>query len=192
MRAHVARARTERALRSKLQFAETHATIDALTGLFNRRHFEARLREEVSHVRRHSRPLAMVLLDLDHFKAINDTFGHEDGDRVLSHVAGAIRAVLRAEDAAFRYGGEEFVILLRDCEVESAAVVAERLRAHLAGHPIELGAGKEARVVTFSGGIACAHARNAFNVSDMVARADQALYRAKRGGRDRMEREGSG
>ena len=129
VRALVARGLKERSLQRKLHFAERHATVDGLTGLFNRRHFEVRQREESAHARRHSRPLALVLFDLDHFKSVNDTFGHEEGDRVLQHVGAAVPAVLRAEDSAFRYGGEEFVILLRDCDARSAHVVGERLRA---------------------------------------------------------------
>jgi diguanylate cyclase (GGDEF)-like protein len=187
VRALVARGRAERALERRLRFAEKHATIDALTGLFNRRHFEARYREESAHVRRHSRPLALLMIDLDHFKSVNDTFGHEEGDRVLAHVAGAIPAVLRADDSAYRYGGEEFVILLRDCDAAAASIVGERLRARLKESPICLGADREPRVVTFSGGVAAAQADNAFKTDDLVARADQALYRAKRAGRDRLE-----
>ncbi len=95
VRALVERGRGERSLQKKLRFAEKRATIDGLTGLFNRRQFETRHREESAHARRHSRPLALVLFDLDHFKSINDTFGHEEGDRVLQQVGTAIPAVLR-------------------------------------------------------------------------------------------------
>ena len=187
VRALVARGREERALGRKLRFAEKHATIDGLTGLFNRRHFEARYREESAQVSRYSRPLALLLIDLDHFKSINDTFGHEEGDRVLTHVAAAMPSALRAEDSAYRYGGEEFVVLLRDCDAASAMLVGERLRARLNGDPIGLGPDKQPRVVTFSGGVAAAQADNGFKSDDLVARADLALYRAKRAGRDRIE-----
>jgi diguanylate cyclase (GGDEF)-like protein len=185
----VNRARADRTLRNKLKFAETHATVDALTGLFNRRHFESRLRGEASNALRHQRSLALLLLDLDHFKVVNDTFGHDEGDNVLVHVAGAIRMVLRTEDAGFRYGGEEFVILLRDCDAASALEVGERMRAHLRASPIELGPGKVPRAITFSAGIAAAEAKNSFDATEMIVRADKALYCAKRGGRDRIELE---
>jgi two-component system cell cycle response regulator len=185
----VTRGRAERSLEKKLLFAETNARVDALTGLFNRRHFEARLREEGAHARRHSRPLALVLVDLDHFKSVNDTYGHEEGDRVLKHVGGAIPTVLRAEDSAYRYGGEEFVILLRDCDAASAKAVGGRLRARLIATPITLGEGaaRVQKTVTFSGGFAAAEVSNGFATEDLVARADKALYRAKGAGRDRLE-----
>ncbi|HEY2514448.1 MAG TPA: diguanylate cyclase, partial [Polyangiaceae bacterium] len=186
VRAHVARRRSDKTLHDRLQFAETHAAVDALTGLYNRRHFEARLREEILHVRRHSRPLSVLLIDLDHFKSINDTFGHEDGDKVLKHVATTIRGVLRTEDTPCRYGGEEFVILLRESELEAAHFVGERLRTALQKAPIALGPQQESRVITFSGGIAGAHLGNQFDVDELVSRADQAMYRAKRAGRDRL------
>ncbi len=187
VRALVGRRRGQRSLEKKLRYAEKHATIDSLTGLFNRRHFEVRYAEEAAHTRRHGRPLALVLIDLDHFKAINDTFGHADGDRVLQHVGAAIEGVLRAEDSAFRYGGEEFVFLLRDCSAAAARLVGERLQVSLRGTPIPLGPEAEARTITFSGGVAAAEAKNQFKTEDLVARADQALYRAKRAGRDRLE-----
>jgi diguanylate cyclase (GGDEF)-like protein len=189
VRAVTARARAERQVRKKLASAEERATIDALTGLFNRRQFDRRLKEECSSARRHKRPLSLFLFDLDHFKSINDTFGHADGDRVLQHVAERTRAALRTEDAAFRYGGEEIAVLLRDCDAASAKVVAERLQRDLRAKPIALGAAKEERVITFSGGIAAAQAGNGFATEEIVARADAALYRAKRGGRDRVELE---
>jgi diguanylate cyclase (GGDEF)-like protein len=187
VRAACDRGRAERELRAKLANAEQNAAIDPLTRLGNRRFFESRLREEAAFARRHSQPFALVLLDLDHFKSINDTFGHEEGDRVLVHVADAIRAILRADDAAFRYGGEEFVLMLRACDADHAVRAAERLRAALQARPIALGEPPESRTITFSAGVASPSADNGFATEDLVARADAALYRAKRGGRDRVE-----
>jgi two-component system cell cycle response regulator len=181
------RSRGERELRTKLRQAELTATVDALTSLGNRRHFESRLREESAHARRHHQPFALLLLDLDHFKSVNDTFGHEEGDRVLVHVADAIRSILRADDAAFRYGGEEFVLLLRACDAERGVRVAERLRGTLKARPIELGEEGVVRCVTFSAGVAGAVSSNGFACDDLVSRADAALYAAKRAGRDRIE-----
>ena len=181
------RGRGERELRRQLFSAEKTATIDVLTGLANRRNFEARLREEAANAKRRSEPFSLVLLDLDHFKSINDTFGHDDGDRVLVHFADVLRDSLRAEDAAFRYGGEEFILLFRGCTAESAVIAVDRIRAALAARPIELGDAGESRHVTFSAGVAAATAEEAFEGDKLVARADEALYRAKRGGRDRVE-----
>ena len=181
------RSRSERELRVKLRQAEQTATVDALTSLGNRRHFESRLREESAHARRHQQPFALVLLDIDHFKSVNDTFGHEEGDRVLVHVADAIRSILRADDTAFRYGGEEFVLMLRACDAERGARAAERLRGALKARPIELGEAGVPRSVTFSAGVASPVAANGFATDDLVSRADAALYTAKRAGRDRIE-----
>ena len=183
------RSRTQRELQNKLQFALENAAHDALTGLFNRRYFERRLREECAHARRHLRPFALVILDLDHFKLVNDTYGHDDGDRVLRHMADVIQAQLREDDVACRYGGEEFVLLLRATTGMAARIVANRLRANLANRPIPLGDKRDPKHITFSAGVSAADDRNGFNADDIVQRADQALYRAKRGGRNRVESE---
>lgn len=181
------RSRQARALREKLRTAEENATIDALTGLFNRRHFEDRLRAEAAYAKRHRRPFAIAVLDIDHFKSVNDTFGHDEGDRALRAVADAMRDVLRTDDMPFRYGGEEFVMLLRACTRDSAVVAATRLQAKLRSQPLALGPDGVVRMLTFSAGIASAEEANAFSATDLVARADAALYRAKAGGRDRVE-----
>lgn len=183
------RSRTQRELKNKLQFALENAAHDPLTGLFNRRYFERRLREECAHAKRHRRPFAIVMVDLDHFKLVNDTYGHEDGDRVLRHISEVIQAQLREDDVSCRYGGEEFVLLLRGTTGPAARVVANRLRANLAAQPLPLGPKNELRHVTFSGGVAAADDRNAYNADDIVSRADAALYRAKKAGRNRVETE---
>ena len=129
------------------------------------------------------------MLDLDHFKLVNDTYGHEDGDRVLRHVAEVAQAQLREDDVPCRYGGEEFVLLLRGTTGMAARVVANRLRQNLAAKPIGLGPKGEPRHVTFSAGVASADERNAYNADSVMGRADAALYRAKRAGRNRVETE---
>ncbi|MDB4939297.1 MAG: domain/GGDEF domain protein [Labilithrix sp.] len=189
VRAVCERSRTQRELKNKLRFALDNAAHDALTGLFNRRYFDRRLREEVAHAKRHKRPFSIVLLDLDHFKLVNDTYGHEDGDRVLRHLAEIAQAQLREDDVACRYGGEEFVLLLRGTTGMAARVVANRLRTNLASQPIALGPKNEMRHITFSAGVAAADERNAYNAEEIVSRADAALYRAKRAGRNRVETE---
>jgi diguanylate cyclase (GGDEF)-like protein len=180
------RARAERHLRYELRFAELHAMIDPLTGLFNRRHFDTRIQEATAYAKRHEEPFSIVMLDLDHFKSVNDTHGHEEGDRVLVHFAAAVRAVLRGEDVAFRYGGEEFVLLLRGCDSNRAMDVANRLKKQLVQRPHGFKDGS-ARAVTFSAGIAAAQEIEGFSGEELVSRADAALYRAKNAGRDHAE-----
>jgi len=189
VRAVCDRAKTQREMKSKLRFALENAAHDPLTGMFNRRYFERRLREESAHARRHKRPFAIVMLDLDHFKLINDTYGHEDGDVVLRHLAEVTIDSLREDDIACRYGGEEFVLLLRQSTGMAARIVANRLRQSLASKPVTIGDKHEPRHITFSAGVAAADDRNNFKADDIVARADAALYRAKRGGRNRVELE---
>lgn len=180
------RSRAQRELKSKLQYALEHAAHDALTGLFNRRYFERRLKEEHAHAKRHKRPFALVMIDLDHFKLVNDTYGHAAGDRVLRHVGKVISGQLREDDVSCRYGGEEFVLLLRGTTEDAARIVADRLRQNLAARPIALGAKNKLCNVTCSAGVAAADHQNDF-AEDVVARADAALYRAKRSGRNRVE-----
>ncbi len=189
IRAICDRSRAQRELRTRLRYALENAAVDPLTGLFNRRYFERRLREETAHAKRHKRPFALIMIDLDHFKLVNDTFGHEDGDRLLCHVAAIVTASLREDDLACRYGGEELLLLLRATDGLAARVVANRLRTALASKPVALDGGRESRNVTFSAGVAAADERNAFNAEDIVGRADAAMYRAKRGGRNRVELE---
>jgi two-component system, cell cycle response regulator len=189
VRAVCDRSRSQRELRNKLQFALENAATDPLTGLFNRRYFERRLRQETAHAQRHKRPFAIVMIDLDNFKKVNDTFGHEEGDRVLRHVAESVSGALREDDVACRFGGEELVLLLRGTDAPAARVVANRLRATLAAKPVALGPASEALQVTFSAGVAAADERNGFAVEDVLGRADAALYRAKRAGRNRVEME---
>jgi two-component system cell cycle response regulator len=181
------RARAERALRQQLDFASLHALTDPLTGLNNRRDFADRLRESSAYAVRHEQPFAVVMLDLDGFKSANDDHGHADGDRVLVHFAEAIQAVLRADDVAFRYGGDEFVLLLRACDATRAVEVATRLRERLRANQFLFSDGTVASI-SFSAGTAAAEVSEGFSAEDLVTRADTALYRAKARGRDRVER----
>ena len=156
---------------------ERLATFDPLTGLGNRRVFEEALEREVARASRLAVPLALVLVDVDHFKAVNDGSGHQAGDEVLRRVGAAVASVARASDVAARFGGEEFVILLPDCDEARAIGVAERVRAAIAscGGPVP---------VTASAGVAVG--RWPFLSRDGLVRvADEALYSSKRAGRDR-------
>ncbi|MDZ7754777.1 MAG: DUF484 family protein [Gammaproteobacteria bacterium] len=159
---------------------------DPLTGLYNRRYLEARLAEEVSRARRHGMPLSCMFLDVDHFKRINDRHGHAAGDAVLRHLAERITELLRASDVAVRYGGEEFALLLPQTAAAEAAVLAERLRAHLAAQPIEVAGVDSPMEVTVSIGVAELAADE--DGAGLLDGADRALYRAKAGGRNRVER----
>lgn len=184
VRAIAEQRRAQREMRKRLKAAETLATQDPLTGLSNRRDFDLQLERETSYAARHDSPLALLLVDIDHFKSINDLYGHPEGDRVLQFFAEQIRQCLRRSDRAFRVGGEEFALLLRGADRGSAMVVAERLERALRNNPIFFEDG-DSRMVTFSGGVATAEPVNGFRTEAMVDRADQALYRAKRTGRAR-------
>jgi diguanylate cyclase (GGDEF)-like protein len=156
------------------------ATTDELTGLKNRRQWRADLESHVSMAIRTGQPLSLILLDVDHFKRYNDTFGHPAGDGLLEALATVLLAEIREHDVAARYGGEEFVILLPATGAEEALVVAERLRSAIAGRPWPHGP------VTASLGVATATPRNAAAATSLVDQADEALYCAKRAGRNRV------
>lgn len=188
LRAVRERSRAEWMLRRKLQSAEQNATTDGLTGLLNRRSFDERSVEMMGLSSRHREPLALVMLDIDRFKSVNDEYGHPAGDVALRFVADRIRRVLRLGDLAFRYGGEEFALLLRKCDSIGALGVYDRLRDELRRAPVELGRGMS-RALTLSGGIATLESDNGFREAELITRADAALYRAKRNGRDRVETE---
>jgi two-component system cell cycle response regulator len=150
---------------------------DPLTRVHNRRFVFGQLEALVSGARRHRRPLAVAMVDIDAFKAVNDRHGHEVGDRVLVAIGEALQRALRAEDVLGRLGGEEFVALLPDTGAEAAARTAERLRAAVAG------ADGPARVTASVGWAVLRHAEAP---DDLVRRADEALYAAKQEGRDRV------
>jgi diguanylate cyclase (GGDEF)-like protein len=161
--------------------AKELADVDALTRLPNRRRFEGDVEAEWERCRRYGRPLSMIMLDLDHFKALNDQHGHVYGDEVLRATSSALTEVLRTSDTAYRYGGEEFAILLRETGLEDAEEVAERLRTAVAaveparpGVRVTASLGVAERVSTMS------------HHTELVAKADTALYAAKKRGRDRV------
>ena len=161
------------------------ATEDALTGIFNRRHFETAGRAEWARFQRYGRPLSLLILDIDNFKAINDRFGHAAGDLILKSIAQSCQAVRRPTDVVARIGGEEFAILLPETDEASAVLVAERLRKQIASVAHTLG-GKEVRV-TVSVGVA-GGTLSMSSLEAMQRRADEALYTAKAAGRNRVMR----
>lgn len=159
---------------------------DALTGIHNRRSILELLDREIARTRRHGPPLSVLLLDLDHFKAINDTRGHPTGDRVLQHTAAVLQKTIRQCDAVGRFGGEEFLLLLPDTTLEGAKALAERCRERLAG---EIIADDQGQPFNISGsfGLACNEHCYELAAGVLIKAADEALYRAKHGGRNRVE-----
>lgn len=162
---------------------ENAASTDALTGLWNRRTLISRGASALEEARQQGKGLAVAVIDVDHFKSVNDRFGHEVGDLALQHVARGLRAGCRSNDLAARHGGEEFVVLLKDLDAASGAEAAERLRAALAAEPLVRA---ELRLeLTASFGVT-ALTREDRVFDDLLRRADAALYRAKREGRNRV------
>jgi diguanylate cyclase (GGDEF)-like protein len=161
----------------------TLANIDGLTGLFNRRHFDFLARAEWARSRRYSRPLSIMIADIDHFKTVNDRFGHDAGDKVLRSVADVCRSTKRESDIVARIGGEEFALLLPETNEAAALMAAERLLGHIQKcRPI---IGPESLAVTVSIGIASATS-SVSGIAALHKRADDALYEAKHSGRNRV------
>jgi diguanylate cyclase (GGDEF)-like protein len=160
----------------------TEAVTDELTKLYNRRYLTERFKEERSRALRNGHTLVAVMLDIDGFKRVNDSYGHDAGDVVLRELALLTRGVVRAEDIVVRYGGEEFCVLMPEIPLEDAEQVAERLRAAIEHHQLRATAG--VRRVTVSVGVACLF-HNA-HVDDLFSRADAAMYAVKRIGGNRV------
>ena len=175
---------TER-LRDNVQASIEMAITDALTGLFNRRYMETHLGTLLEQAAARGKPLALLILDIDYFKSINDGHGHDAGDDVLREFSLRIRKSIRNIDLACRYGGEEFVIVMPETDIAVAAMVAERIRRRIATEPFAIQEGARHLDVTISIGIA-ALAGPADTAAAVLKRADTALYRAKRDGRNRV------
>ena len=157
--------------------------IDSLTNVANRRAFDEALRAEIARAHRHQRDLALVLFGLDHLKRINDTLGHQTGDHALSAFAARLGSLMRASDRLFRYGGEEFALLLPDAGPLSGLEAARRLVRGIAEQP--LAANGSPLAMTCSAGVASLHASDAAEGADLIARAGAALEAAKHAGRNR-------
>jgi diguanylate cyclase (GGDEF)-like protein len=158
---------------------------DALTGLANLRQFRAVLEQELDRIARTAAPMSLLMIDCDHFKAVNDTYGHPAGDSVLQAIARELRDTMRPMDTPARYGGEEFAIILPNCLPAHAWRVAERIRGRLAQTSVPLADGRSVRV-TISIGIACVASCQQADAAQVVASADRQLYLAKSGGRNRV------
>jgi two-component system, cell cycle response regulator len=188
IRAAVAAIRRAQALettRAENRRLEALATTDPLTRVLNRRALLDRLNTEVDRARRYESSLTLLLLDLDHFKQINDTAGHLAGDSVLRQIGTLLEEAIRKVDIVARYGGEEFVVILPETLSDGGVVFAERLRERIASESFDVGAGRTVHL-TVSIGIASFPSPVVMSTEDLFARADEALYRAKSGGRNQV------
>lgn len=158
---------------------ETQSVTDSLTGLYNRRAFAQQLGQSIAHAERSGEPLSLVMIDIDHFKSLNDTFGHLAGDEVIRQLGDVIRATARTGDIAARYGGEEMAVILPGSDRDAATVLAERLRRAVEATPWAR------RAITVSvGATTCTTGKT--GATEIVSQADKALYRAKHLGRNRV------
>ena len=164
---------------------ERLAITNSLTGVYNRRHFFTIIENEIQRAVRYKRPLSIIMIDIDHFKGVNDRFGHLVGDQVLAKIAGHVRGALRINDIMGRYGGEEFAILLPETCGEDSELVAERLRESVAERPFQTDRGK--LPITISLGVTCLGEDRDISVERLLDEADKALYQAKNAGRNRTE-----
>lgn len=165
---------------------------DALTGLSNRRSVVGGLYKEVERARRYKRPFCCIMIDIDHFKKINDTYGHQAGDEVLRVIGKIMKSIFRNSDLTGRYGGEEFIVLLPETDIEGAMAAAEKIRAEVENAEIVI-AEKEVIRMTSSFGVSCLCEDDDMplekKAADLVGRADKALYKAKSEGRNRVCKE---
>jgi two-component system cell cycle response regulator len=184
VRTQLRRKRYADALRESMQVSIEMALVDPLTGLNNRRYLETHLASMLQHVTTRGGALSLMILDIDHFKSVNDGYGHSSGDEVLKAFAGRVKRMVRQADLACRFGGEEFVVIMPDTTIAVASQIAERVRAAVQGELFAIEGGARAIPVTVSIGIA-----ESLGVSDpdmLFRRADRALYRSKNSGRNRV------
>jgi len=164
---------------------EQMSVTDGLTGIANRRYFDTRLREEMLKAKRYNLPLSVIMLDIDHFKNFNDTYGHLIGDEILKHLATLLKGNVRETDIVARYGGEEFAVICPDCDTDRAAALAERLRDIVEKEEIHGSREYPSLHITISLGIGNLP-EDASTEEALVKAADEALYHAKQHGRNRV------
>jgi diguanylate cyclase (GGDEF)-like protein len=179
-----ARHLAEDALRKSEERYRQLSLTDSLTGLFNSRHLHERLPGELDRANRYHRPLSLLVLDCDDFKSINDNFGHLEGDKVLQQLANVIGHCLRSSDSGFRYGGEEFIILLPETTAKAAYLLAERLRSAFADEAVVSAVGA---LITCTVSIGIAESVPGESANSLIRRADDACYAAKRAGKNCVE-----
>lgn len=160
------------------------STLDPLTGLYNRRNLDEFLEREIERASRHNRPLAVVLFDIDHFKSINDRFGHLAGDMILRSLAGRIKALTRADELLARYGGEEFAFVMPETTLDRAIRFADQFRRVVGEQPFEFEAQRIS--VTISAGVGYSPSCAKTSAADLLREADERLYQAKQSGRNRV------
>jgi diguanylate cyclase (GGDEF)-like protein len=177
------RLRSALRMRRLIHMLAQRAQIDGLTGLWNRAHFEDRWTEETKRAQRSGRPLSLAIFDLDHFKQVNDTYGHPVGDAVLQGFASILQQSGRQADTACRYGGEEFVVIMPDTTPDQAMILCDRVRSKLAEAEWP---GKPSRAITVSVGVAGSEGATPTGRDEWIEIADRNLYRSKAEGRDRV------
>jgi diguanylate cyclase len=174
-----------RALESNLEKAVRDSTTDALTGIANRKVFDTMIRRLAGEAMNSGENLALLMIDIDHFKCVNDTWGHQVGDVVLCHVAETLRRSVGSEDCLARYGGEEFALILPNTDSSAAGLAAENIRSSVAAAPLWLDITPKIKNVTVSVGVSCYEPGDP--LVEWVGRTDAALYRAKKEGRNRVQ-----
>lgn len=174
-------------LEARNQELEKLSISDGLTGLFNHRHMQEVVHEEFERAKRTGEPVSVVMFDFDHFKKVNDTWGHQVGDRVLQEMAGILQRTAREIDKIGRYGGEEFIVVLPDTGIDDAATFAERVRSRVEDHAFAVGRAEPLRLTVSAGAATYPHPA-VYNPRTLIHRADQALYAAKAAGRNRVVR----
>ncbi len=160
------------------------ANTDGLTGLYNHRFFQERLDQEVKRAQRYERPLTLLMLDVDHFKAFNDTYGHPKGDVVLVELARSLRKSCRIEDVVARYGGEEFAVIAPETEPENARIFVDRVKRVL--EDLQLGEKRDPTGTQITLSVGAAGLKQGSSKQDLIEAADRALYQAKKEGRNRV------
>jgi two-component system cell cycle response regulator len=184
-RTQIRRKRYTDYLRNNLDQSLELAIVDQLTGLYNRRYMSSQLPVLIARAKRSRAPVAALVVDIDHFKKINDNFGHDVGDEVLREFAVRLASNVRAVDLACRTGGEEFIVLMPDTQIVDAHRIAERLRLHVAGSPFRVAGGRELLSVTISIGVSATTAEDTAGEA-LLKRADENVYAAKSKGRNRV------
>jgi two-component system cell cycle response regulator len=184
-RTQIRRRRYQEKLRTDYERSMSLALTDTLTGLYNRRYASSHMARVLEQMQAAGKPLGLLLIDIDHFKSVNDTYGHAVGDEVLRAVANRLSRHLRGFDTVARWGGEEFVVIMPEANLQVASGVAERLRRKVASGPVTVSGPTSELTVTVSIGVAVT-GQEISTLDDLMRAADAAMYVAKRGGRNRV------